>query len=145
MIKTILWSGMIYILNTYMMKLILLIILSNSLMAVKPISICCHNVRGFNGSVPYLRQLTKEYDVVAISEHWLHENKLSRLSDISNDVHVCARASKYASAENYGVARGQGGIALLWKNSLGNTTSINDNYKRQGVRYTLRNKKWCYH
>ena len=110
-------------------------------MAVKPISICCHNVRGFNGSVPYLRQLTKEYDIVAISEHWLNENKLNRLSEISNDIYICARSSKFSTAENYGVARGQGGVALLWKKSLCNTSSINDitNDRICGIRLETKN------
>ena len=37
---------------------------------------------------------------------------------VSNDVHYCGRASRFATAENYGCIRGQGGVAILWKKNL---------------------------
>ena len=88
------------------------------------LKIACWNSRGFSGAIPYLRQLVKENDIVAISEHWLHGNRLNQLYEIASDVNICARASKAASAENYGVKRGQGGVALVWKKHLGGASEI---------------------
>ena len=76
------------------------------------IKIACWNARGFNSAVPYLRSMCKKFDVIAVSEHWLNEIKLNRLEEISEHFCYCARASKFASAENYGARRGQGGVAL---------------------------------
>ena len=68
----------------------------------------------------------RENDVVAIAEHWLHENRLSLLGEISTDSSYCGRSSRFSMAENYGAKRGQGGVALLWKNSLMGVTNISD-------------------
>ena len=70
--------------------------------------------RGFAGAVPYLRKLVRDNDGVAEAEHWLHNNRLTKHSEVSNEVYVCGRSSKYASADNHGTKRGQGGVALLW-------------------------------
>ena len=83
------------------------------------LKIVCWNSRGFAGAVPYLRKLIRDNDIIAVAEHWLHENKLSKLGEISNEVLFCARSSKFSTAENYGTKRGQGGVALFWKKSLG--------------------------
>ena len=76
------------------------------------------NARGFAGAVPYLRKLVKDNDIVAVSEHWLHGNKLNRLAEVSDKVNFCARASQFSKPENYGIKRGQGGVALFWKKEL---------------------------
>ena len=82
------------------------------------IKIACWNSRGYTGAIPYLRKLTADNDIVAVSEHWLHGNKLNRLSEVSADFNFCARASKLSGPENYGVRRGQGGVALFWRKSM---------------------------
>ena len=90
------------------------------------VRIACWNARGFNSAVPYLRYLFTLSDVIAISEHWLHENKLKRLEEISEHFYYCARSSSFASAENYGTKRGQGGVALFWKKTLGGVSQISN-------------------
>ena len=65
-----------------------------------------------------MRKLVRDNDIVAVAEHWLHENKISKLGEISNEVLFCARASKFSSSENYGTKRGQGGVALFWEKSM---------------------------
>ena len=90
----------------------------------KVIKIACWNMRGFNSSIPYLRSLCKQADIIALSEHWLHENKIKRIEEVSNDFLYCARASSYSSAENYGTKRGQGGVAILWNKKLGGVSPI---------------------
>ena len=82
------------------------------------IKIACWNSRGFSGAIPYLRKLVKHNDIVAVAEHWLHGNKLNRLSEVSSEVNFCARASKFSDPECYGIRRGQGGVALLWRKDL---------------------------
>ena len=57
--------------------------------------------------------------MVAVAEHWLHENQLSLLSQISDKVSICGRSSNAARAENYGTRCGQGGVAILWRKSIG--------------------------
>ena len=76
-------------------------------------------MRGFNSSIPYLRSLCERADIIAISEHWLHENKIKRLEEVSENFYYCARSSSYASSENYGTLRGQGGVGILWSKKLG--------------------------
>ena len=71
-------------------------------------------MRGFSSAVPYLRYLCGQVDVIALSEHWLHENKIGRLKDVSEDFLYCALSSKSSTAENYGSKRGQGGVAIMW-------------------------------
>ena len=63
---------------------------------------------------------------MAISEHWVYENRLSCLSDISHTHNCFARASNLASAENYGAGRGQGGIALFWDKSIKGVSTVAD-------------------
>ena len=84
------------------------------------------NMRGFSSSVPYLRELVGQNDIVLLSEHWLHENRLCKFRDVSVDVNFCARSSKAASADNYGTRRGQGGVAILWRKSLKGISEIKE-------------------
>ena len=45
-------------------------------------------------------------------------------NEISDSISYCAKSSKYASAENYGTVRGQGGVAILWKTDLSGISEI---------------------
>ena len=90
------------------------------------ISIASWNSRGMLTSIPYLNILMKENDIIAISEHWLHANCLHKLLDISDEFHCISRASKHSSAEQYGVRRGQGGVALFWRKTLGGVSPISE-------------------
>ena len=45
--------------------------------------ITCQNRRGMSASVPHIRAIMKNSDVVCICEHWLHYNQLSMLDEIS--------------------------------------------------------------
>ena len=97
------------------------------------LSIACWNSRGLVTSLPYLHELLKSNDIVALSEHWLHANKLNSLTEISPDFDVIARSSKFADASDYGCKRGQGGVALFWRKSLGGVTPIT----------TLKHDRFC--
>ena len=88
--------------------------------------IACWNARGYLASIPYIKQLLSHCDILAISEHWVFESRLFKLAQIS-DSHLCfARASKLASAEEYGVGRGQGGVAIFWDSTIFGVTAVTD-------------------
>ena len=46
--------------------------------------------------------------MLAISEHWLHSNRLDVLSGVADSHFVFARSSNYSKAEFFGTRRGQG-------------------------------------
>ena len=82
------------------------------------LDICTWNARGLNASIPYLRSLFKSNDIICVTEHWLHQNRLSKLNEISEKMSVFGRSSKFSQGESFGFSKGQGGIALLWKDSF---------------------------
>ena len=82
------------------------------------------NMRGIAGSVQYLRKLCSQFDLVAVSEHWLHCNRLNPFNEVSDKISFQTRASKFSSADNYGTKRGQGGVALLWSKKLSGISRI---------------------
>ena len=84
----------------------------------------CWNCRGFSAAVPYIRDLGHNLDVLALSEHWLHNNRLHMLDEISDQFHTLGRASLLYSEDNYGTKRGQGGVALIWRKCLNGVTPI---------------------
>ena len=88
------------------------------------ISIASWNSRCLVTSLPYLHNLFKTNDIITLSEHWLHANKLNTLAEISDDFNVIARASKHSDASTFGYKRGQGGVALLWRKTLGGVSPI---------------------
>ena len=86
--------------------------------------LCAWNSRGMSAAVPYLRQLVQNFDILFISEHWLHHNRLGKLNDISVDVDWFARASRFSGSEHYGSSRGQGGVAVIWGKNLSGVTPL---------------------
>ena len=88
------------------------------------VSLVCWNSRGLVTSLPYLHKLLGSNDIIAISEHWLHANKLNLLTEISPEFNVIARASKHLDGSEYGYKRGQGGVALFWRKTLGGITPM---------------------
>ena len=92
----------------------------------RSLKITTYNARGLNLSIPYIRLLVKEFDVVCLSEHWLHKNRQSKLDELGVDIDFCARSSRFSDSDNYGVQRGQGGVAIIWKKSLGGVSEYKD-------------------
>ena len=90
------------------------------------ISIACWNMRGFKSSVPYVRQLIKGNDVVLLSEHWLHANRLFLFDESFDGTEYFARSSRFSGADSYGTGRGQGGVAVIWRKDVGGVVPIND-------------------
>ena len=82
------------------------------------LNLACWNSRGMTTAVPYLRQLMETNDIIAVNEHWLHKNRLVFLELISENFLYHAIASNAAGAENFGLKRGQGGVALFWRRGI---------------------------
>ena len=90
------------------------------------ISICVWNARGLKTSIPYIRELCKRYDLVLITEHWLHSNRLDELDGIAENVSYFGRASRHSGDEAYWVRRWQGGVAILWNKNIISITPMHD-------------------
>ena len=90
------------------------------------LSISTWNMRGFKSSVPYVRKLIEENDIVLLNEHWLHHNRLHLFNEYFSDVEVFARASKFSGADAYGGCRGQGGVAVIWGKHLSGVVPITE-------------------
>ena len=90
------------------------------------LTITTWNSRGMVAAVPYLRALCKDSKFILLTEHWLHDNKIKSLEQIDNNFDYFGRASRLSSAEYYGTARGQGGVAIMWHNSIGGVTPLRD-------------------
>ena len=90
------------------------------------LKLCCWNARGYLTAIPYIRQILSDCDVLAISEHWLHENRLGILDEISLSHNVYARASSASCAEKYGSHRGQGGVAIFWHKRIAGISAVTD-------------------
>ena len=58
--------------------------------------------------------------------------KGSFLSELSSDFNFCARASSESSEEFYGLRRGKGGVAILWRKCLTGVSSI-ENIKHDRI------------
>ena len=90
------------------------------------VSIAAWNSRGLFSSIPCLRELMKSNDIIALSEHWLHANRLNVLNEISEEFSVVSRASRHSPASEYGQRSGQGGVALMWRNTLAGVAPLTE-------------------
>ena len=91
---------------------------------VKTLKIACWNSRGLSAAVPCLREILGNNDIVAVSEHWLHNNRLNLLNEIHDGFYSFGRASSASSEETYGRSRGQGGVCLFWRKNLKGVSKI---------------------
>ena len=105
------------------------------------LSICTYNCRGISTSIPYVRELCDKFNIVLITEHWLHSNRHSILDGISPHVTYLARSCKEANAESYGLKRGQGGVCILWGSDIAGITPMNDCIHDRFCGIRVQNKK----
>ena len=97
------------------------------------LKIGCWNSRGLSAAIPFLRKIISNNDIFMLCEHWQHNNRLHTLSEISDEFNYHARASRHSSDENYGIKRGQGGVAIFWRKSLKGVSIIE----------TLKHDRFC--
>ena len=65
--------------------------LLNKNMAAENLRIASWNLRGLTSSTEYLKGLMLEHDIIMVSEHWLHANRLGALDAITPDFQVISR------------------------------------------------------
>ena len=81
------------------------------------LKIACWNCSGIYGNYIYARDLLKNIDILALSEHWLYYDELSFLDGL--DDQFCYYASSSRLNDNTRRwKRGQGGVGLLWRSKL---------------------------
>ena len=93
-------------------------ILNSSSMLLK---LCCFNVRGLTSNSHYIEKLLRDCDVIALSEHWLHDYNLNLIHKLNKDFKFFPMASPREEDPVYCVPRlirGHGGVALGWRTSL---------------------------
>jgi exonuclease III len=76
------------------------------------------NIRGLSSGLPYLKQLMKTADIVAVSEHGLYNCELWKLDQVDSNFHVTAKACKVLSDRECNKKVGHSGAALFWRKTL---------------------------
>ena len=110
-----------------LIQYILFILLLSTIMDdVRELRIGCWNCIGFRSSAPYIVKLLENHDVLAISEHWLHNNRLRVLNELRQTHAVHAIASRHSSDEHNGSRRGQAGVAIFWRKSISGFSAVTD-------------------
>ena len=87
------------------------------------IKLVTYNCRGAKSSIDAIRELCESHDVVLIQEHWLNKVELSILSKIHNDFNACG-VSAMDDEIGIRVGRPYGGVAIMWRKSLGNKVNV---------------------
>jgi exonuclease III len=96
-------------------------------MAHTSLSFVSYNMRGFNTGVGMTRDLSLEYSVIAVQEHWLRKDNMDRLGLINTD--FCFYGiSSMNNAVSTGFLKGRpfGGTAFLWNSKLNNSVKVLD-------------------
>ena len=83
------------------------------------LSIVAWNMHGFTSGKHYLRKLALEYDIIAISEHWLFPNQVNKFEEwIPEGYDSMVKCSKDLLPDNCNRHIGHAGVAILWKKSF---------------------------
>ena len=77
----------------------------------------CWNCSGIYGNFVYARELLKDSDIFALSEHWLYKDELCFLNSLDSNFDVFATSSSLNS-DSTRWKRGQGGVALFWRKTI---------------------------
>ena len=95
--------------------------MSNDPDVQKLLHVCCFNVRGLIHNSTYLKDLLRNVDIIAISEHWLHDYNLNSFNSLHCDFKLLATAPPREEDPVFCVPRlirGHGGVALGWRTLL---------------------------
>ena len=82
------------------------------------VKVGCHNVRGFKINCEYCALLLKSLDILAISEHWLHNFDLTILQKAHLDFTVYTTFHKEEEGNLFCASRyihGNEQVAILWR------------------------------
>ena len=84
---------------------------------VQNLSIKTWNCRGLSNSIPYIRQLLFDCDILVLQEHWLWPFQEDLLKDISQEFRFCSVFDSRLNPESQ-LRKGCGGVCILWKKGL---------------------------
>lgn len=73
------------------------------------------NAHGLNTGYVYLLELLERSDIVVVSEHWLPENELFKLSHVHTEFNVSAVAGQELSLTS---SHSWGGVAIFWRKRI---------------------------
>lgn len=81
----------------------------------------CFNLRGFNHNHLFLSSLLPDFDILAVSEHWLHASELSYFSRLGDKICFSVRSQSMQEDPSFcypGCLCGKGGVAVIWRKWL---------------------------
>ena len=79
-------------------------------------------MHGFNSAQFYLENVLDRFDVLALSEHWLFEEQLHKISNYSCDFTGHGIASQ-SNPDILSGRRGHGGEGILWSTAFSDFAS----------------------
>ena len=81
-----------------------------------PLRCCSFNCRGWNSGSLFLRDVIDSFDLLLIQEHWLHQNHLSIINEISSN--FCSTSVSSMDPCSLLVGRPFGGCSIIYRKSL---------------------------
>ena len=82
-----------------------------------------YNCRGIKSSIDSVKTLCDSHDIILLQEHWLTKAELTLLSNLHPDFHACG-ISAMDDSSGIRVGRPYGGVAIMWRKSLGQNVTI---------------------
>ena len=84
----------------------------------KTLKLIAWNSRGFGNSQMYMREISKNCDIMVITEHHLYESQTHQLREINCEMEFCSKSSRRLMNINVYNRFGEGGVAIFWKKAL---------------------------
>jgi len=96
-------------------------------MALSALSLASFNMRGFNSGFGMARDLSGQFSILALQEHWLSKVNMDKLGLINDDFCFYG-VSGMNNVLSSGFLRGRpfGGTAFMWKSEFNNKVKILD-------------------
>jgi hypothetical protein len=91
-------------------------------MAEQTLRMCTYNCRSIKSSTEVVRELCDASDICLLQEHWLADYDLPLLSNIHSEFY--ARGISAMDTTQLLVGRPFGGVAILWRKSLGSAVKV---------------------
>ena len=86
------------------------------IIVMAPLRCCSFNCRGWNSGSLFLRDVIDSFDLLLIQEHWLHQNHLSIINEISSN--FCSTSVSGMDPCSLLVGRPFGGCSIIYRKSL---------------------------
>ena len=104
--------------------------------------VCSYNCRGIKTSIEEIQKLAEESDILLLQETWLFDFELTFLATIHEDFY--GKGISSIDSESQGlVGRPHGGLAILWRKSLGKICKLVDFEDTRLMGIELCNEKDC--